>query len=105
MGAEAENMDNKMEETSAPPADKETQEEQEEPVSKTLFVSNISWRIKRNFLKKKAAEFGSVTDCKIINYFDKAQNRVKSKGYGFVTFSNEEEATKAKKAMDGLELQ
>jgi len=98
-------MDNKMEETSAPPAEKETQEEQEEPVSKTLFVSNISWRIKRNFLKKKAAEFGSVTDCKIINYFDKAQNRVKSKGYGFVTFSNEEEASKAKKAMDGLELQ
>merc|ERR1719203_1124522 len=80
-------------------------EEEEEPVSKTLFCSNISWRIKRSFLKKKASEFGNVTDCKIINYFDKAQNRVKSKGYGFVTFETEEEAQLAKEKMDGMEFQ
>jgi cold-inducible RNA-binding protein len=62
---------------------------------KKLFVGNLSWAIKDEDLAKIFAEFGEVVEAKVIT--ERGTDR--SKGFGFVTFANEEDA---QKAIDGL---
>lgn len=81
------------------------EEEEPAPPAKTLFVSNISWKVKELELRAPFEEHGTVDDCKIVTYWDKSESRIKSKGYGFVTFSTIEEATKALNTMHGEMLQ
>jgi len=81
----------------------EPNEELESP-SKTLFVSNISWRVRKRELMVPFAQFGRISDCKIVQYFDQSEKRVKSKGYAFIKFSTEEEADKARVALNGETL-
>ena len=66
-----------------------------------VYVGNLSWGIGDNELKKAFAEFGEVTEARVI--IDRMTRR--SKGFGFVTFATDEEAQKAVSAMDGKEVE
>lgn len=64
-------------------------------MAKKLFVGNISWNASDDDLKGLFAEFGEVEEAIIIK--DKFSGR--SKGFGFVTFVNDDEADKAVEAL------
>ena len=65
-----------------------------------LYVGNLSYSLTEEDLKKFFAEAGSVESATIIT--DKISGR--SKGFGFVEMSSEEEAKKAVESFDGKEL-
>ena len=70
-----------------------------------LYIGNLPWTVDDNKLKELFSEFGEVTEAVIIT--DKFSKR--SKGFGFVTFANEEDAKKAidkmnEKEMEGREI-
>ncbi|KAJ2080652.1 hypothetical protein GGI03_003331 [Coemansia sp. RSA 2337] len=56
-----------------------------------VFVGSIPWGVESPRLAEIFSEFGTVVDSKVIT--DRETGR--SRGFGFVTFSNEEEARKA----------
>jgi RNA recognition motif-containing protein len=65
-----------------------------------IYVGNLSYNLSNDGLAKLFEEFGSVTESKII--LDRDTGR--SKGFGFVTMSNREEAEEAIKQLDGKEI-
>lgn len=65
-----------------------------------LFVWNLSWNLTWQELKEVFSEFGEVNFVRIIT--DRETGR--SKGFGFVEFASVEEATAAKDAMQGQEV-
>jgi len=65
-----------------------------------VYVGNLPFSVNSEALKKAFSEFGSVEEATVIE--DKFSNR--SKGFGFVTFSNDEEAKKAISAMNGKDF-
>ena len=69
-------------------------------MAKKLFVGNIAWSASDDDLKALFAEHGEVEEAIIIK--DKFSGR--SKGFGFVTFTNDEEADKAISALDGFDF-
>ncbi len=69
-------------------------------MSMKLYVGNISWNTSSDSLKEYFEQFGIVEDAFIM--IDKVTRR--SKGFGFVTFTNEEDALKAIEATNGKEL-
>ncbi len=69
-------------------------------MGKKLFVGNLSWNVRDEELKSAFAPFGTVEEAVII--IDRMKNR--SKGFGFVTFSTEDEAQKAMTEMNGKEI-
>lgn len=73
---------------------------QEEQKNK-MYVGNLPYSMTDEGLKGLFAEFGEVTDAKVI--MDKFTNR--SKGFGFVTMSDDASATKAIDAMNGKEVE
>jgi RNA recognition motif-containing protein len=50
-----------------------------------IFVANLPWTVGNQELRHHFAEFGHITSAKVI--FDR--NTGMSRGYGFVSFSNE----------------
>ena len=66
-----------------------------------VYVGNLSWGIRNDKLKEIFSEFGEVTDARVIT--DKFTRR--SKGFGFVTFADEESAKKATDEMNGKEVE
>ena len=68
--------------------------------TKTLFVGGLSWNLRWQDLKDAFGEHGEVVFAKVI--MDRETN--KSKGFGFVEFASVEDASKAKEAMEGAEL-
>tara|TARA_Y100000310_G_C20468170_1_gene708680 strand:- start:405 stop:659 length:255 start_codon:yes stop_codon:yes gene_type:complete len=66
-----------------------------------LYVGNLAWSIDDNKLKELFSEYGEVSEAVIIT--DKFSKR--SKGFGFVTFANEEDGKKAEEAMNGKEIE
>ena len=66
-----------------------------------LFVGNLPWSLTSQSLKDLFAEFGEITDAVVIS--DRATGR--SRGFGFVTFTNEKDAEKAKDAMNNKEIE
>ena len=56
-----------------------------------LYVGNLPWSIDESKLKETFASFGNITEAVLIK--DKYSGR--SKGFGFVTFENDEDAQKA----------
>lgn len=66
----------------------------------TIYVGNISFKLKENDLGAVFAEFGAVDSVKIIK--DKISK--KSKGYGFIEMSNEAEAENAINSLNGKEV-
>ena len=65
-----------------------------------IYVGNLSFKIKSNDLNEMFSEFGDIEDAIVIT--DK--NTRKSKGFGFVTFSNEADAKKAISEMNEKEV-
>ena len=69
-------------------------------MAKKLFVGNLSWNTKDESLQEAFSQFGEVTDAKVIT--DRETGR--SRGFGFVTFADDEAGDKAISAMHGTEL-
>ena len=69
-------------------------------MEKKLFVGSISWDTTDEGLKEFFSQVGTVEEAVIIR--DRVSGR--SKGFGFVTMSTEEEAQKAIEELDGKEL-
>uniref|UniRef100_A0A0E0N6N3 RRM domain-containing protein n=2 Tax=Oryza TaxID=4527 RepID=A0A0E0N6N3_ORYRU len=67
------------------------------PSNSKLFVAGLSWSADERSLTDAFSSFGTVTEVRIM--YDKNSGR--SRGFGFVHFSNEYEAKCAKDAMDG----
>ncbi|KAK7046654.1 RNA-binding domain-containing protein [Favolaschia claudopus] len=65
-----------------------------------LYIGNMSWSTTDDALREAFSEFGNVTDC--IAMKDRDTGRMR--GFGFVTFSSEEEAQAAISSMNDREL-
>ncbi len=65
-----------------------------------LFVGSLPWSINNDTLKALFVSYGDISEAVVIN--DRMSGR--SKGFGFVTFANEESANKALE-MDGKEVE
>ena len=65
-----------------------------------LFVGGLSWDTDADSLRAAFEEFGAVSDAVVVQ--DRETGR--SRGFGFVTFTNDEEAKAAMKAMNGATL-
>lgn len=69
-------------------------------MAKKLFVGNLSWGISDEQLREAFSAFGTVEEAVVIT--DRQSGR--SKGFGFVTMSTEEEAQKAVEGLNESEL-
>ncbi|KAI1069126.1 hypothetical protein LB507_006317, partial [Fusarium sp. FIESC RH6] len=65
-----------------------------------LYVGNLSWNTTDDTLRSTFSEFGEVTDSIIMR--DRETGR--ARGFGFVTFASEEQATAAVNALNEQEL-
>ncbi|KAJ5929861.1 Nucleotide-binding alpha-beta plait [Penicillium verhagenii] len=65
-----------------------------------LYVGNLSWNTTTDSLKQAFEQFGQVVDAIVMT--DRETGR--SRGFAFVTFSSEEEATAAQNAMNEQDL-
>ncbi|NMM47825.1 RNA recognition motif domain-containing protein [Marinigracilibium pacificum] len=66
-----------------------------------IYVGNLDYQVNESDLKSIFQEFGSVNDVKIIQ--DRFNGR--SKGFGFVTMNDSDEAEKAIAELDGSTLE
>ena len=66
-------------------------------MSKKLFVGGLSWNTDDQGLRSGFEQFGEVADAKVITDRDSGRSR----GFGFVTFTNGEDADNAVQQMDG----
>ena len=69
-------------------------------MAKKLFVGNLAWEVGAEDLQEAFSPFGTVSDAFVAK--DKFSGR--SRGFGFVTFDNEEEAEKAKTDLQDQDL-
>ena len=69
-------------------------------MAKKLFVGSLSWNTTDDSLRTAFEAFGEVTDAKVIT--DRLTGR--SRGFGFVTFSEDSDASEAKSQLDGTSL-
>jgi RNA recognition motif-containing protein len=69
-------------------------------MSKKLFVGSLSWDTNDQGLRAAFEKYGAVEDAVVIN--DRETGR--SRGFGFVTFADNEAADEAMRSMDGSEL-
>ena len=69
-------------------------------MEKKLYVGNLPYSVNNEKLKEIFSEYGEVSDAVVI------KNRMtgRSKGFGFVTFANGEDADKALAETDGKEV-
>ena len=69
-------------------------------MSKKLFVGSLSWNTDDSGLQQAFAVFGEISEAKVITDRDSGRSR----GFGFVTFDDDEAADKAIEAMNDKEL-
>jgi cold-inducible RNA-binding protein len=69
-------------------------------MAKKLFVGGLSWDTTGDGLREAFAPHGEITESKIITDRDTGRSR----GFGFVTFSEDENAKSAIAKMDGSSL-
>ena len=65
-----------------------------------LYVGNLSWDVKDSDLKELFSPFGEISESTVI--MDKYSGR--SKGFGFITFVNDESAKKAISELNNKEV-
>jgi len=70
-------------------------------MSKKLYIGNLAFSITQEMLKEAFTSFGEIEDCTLVQ--DRETGR--SRGFGFVTFVNDEDADKALSEMNGKELE
>ncbi|KAG0562092.1 hypothetical protein KC19_9G117600 [Ceratodon purpureus] len=68
--------------------------------SSKLFVGGLAWGTTDANIKEAFSQYGEVTEVKIICDRDTGRSR----GFGFVSFTSEQEAEAALQAMDGRDL-
>ena len=68
-------------------------------MSNKLFVGGLAWATDSDGLKSAFSEYGEVTEAKVISDRDTGRSR----GFGFVTFADDQ-AAEAAKALNGTEL-
>ncbi len=66
-----------------------------------IFVANLNYRVQNEKLQEIFSEYGEVTSVRII--FDRESGR--SKGFGFVEMTNDDEALRAIEDLDGVEIE
>ena len=66
-----------------------------------IYVGNLPFSFNSDKLKEVFSEFGNIDEATVIT--DRFSGR--SKGFGFVTFSNSEEAKSAIEAMNDKEIE
>lgn len=69
-------------------------------MSKKLFAGGLSWNTNDDSLREAFEQFGEITEAKVITDRDTGRSR----GFGFVTFANNDDADRAVSEMDGTEL-
>lgn len=69
-------------------------------MAKKLFVGGLAWATTDDGLRQAFARFGDITEAKVIT--DRETGR--SRGFGFVTFTDDEGANNAISEMDGSQL-
>ena len=69
-------------------------------MNKKLFIGGLSWNTSEARLRETFEKFGDLDDIRIITDRDTGRSR----GFGFVTFSEEDAAQKAIAEMDGSNL-
>jgi len=69
-------------------------------MAKKLFVGGLSWDTNDDGLRAAFEEFGTVSDAKVIT--DRETGR--SRGFGFVTYEDSQDAEEAIEKMDGAEI-
>ena len=69
-------------------------------MSKKLFVGSLSWDTNDDGLNAAFSPFGEITEATVIS--DRHSGR--SRGFGFVTFADDEAAEKAAAELNGTEL-
>jgi RNA recognition motif-containing protein len=65
-----------------------------------IFVARLNFKTRQEDLEKAFAQFGQVASAKIV----KDRDTGRSKGYGFVEMTSDEEANKAIAALNETEL-
>ncbi len=70
-------------------------------MSKKLYVGNLSYKVTEDDLKGLFKEFETVTEVNLVT--DRATGR--SRGFGFVEFSSDDDADKAVKSLNGKTFQ
>ena len=65
-----------------------------------LYIGNLSWGTTTDSLREQFEQFGSVADAVVITDRDTGRSR----GFGFVTMDNDEEANKAMEECNGVEI-
>ena len=68
---------------------------------KKLFIGNLPWSIRTDQLQELFSQFGEVEDCIVMTDRDTGRSR----GFGFVTFTNAEDADKAVAEMNEKEIE
>ena len=71
-----------------------------ESMAKKLFVGGLSWDTTDDGLRQAFASYGEVTEAMVITDHDTGRSR----GFGFVTFAQDEDAKTAISKMDGTSL-
>jgi RNA recognition motif-containing protein len=66
-----------------------------------VYVGNLPFSVTSDKLKEAFSSYGEITEATVIS--DRYSGR--SKGFGFVTFANDEDAKKAIDGMNGKELE
>jgi cold-inducible RNA-binding protein len=69
-------------------------------MGKKLFVGGLSWGTTDEGMRGAFEKYGAVDDAKVI--MDRETGR--SRGFGFVTFSDDDAAMSAMRALDGSQL-
>ncbi len=69
-------------------------------MAKKVFVGGISWNTDDDSLRVAFEKYGDVTEAKVITDRDTGRSR----GFGFVSFDNDDAALKAISEMDGQDL-
>ena len=69
-------------------------------MSKKLFVGSLSWGVNDDSLRDAFSVHGPISEAVVISDRDTGRSR----GFGFVTFEEDEAADKAVAALNGTEL-
>jgi len=72
---------------------------EQEPSAARLIVQRLGWEVDDDKLAEAFGKYGEVESAKVI----KNRRSQRSRGYGFVTFKNEEDGAKALEALNGNE--
>ena len=74
--------------------------EESKDMSNKLFVGGLSWNTTSEALEQAFSAYGDVIEAKVVT--DRESGR--SRGFGFVTFQDDEGATRAIEELDGSAL-